>query len=180
MIKSLLKPHMFLLYSTLVIIFVIAGLAFEAKEKEEKRNYIIKEEIVLKQVISEEKELKKTEWQKSREIEEINNSVSTKLEKIINQDELDDLKQKALLENKINNFLVKNWNKPFNYKEGSTCTIDLYDSKSGIDYKIYECSSDAIFIRSIEISIQKLIESNLSSNIKKYNKKNKLSLIFLP
>ena len=137
------------------------------------------EKIVISEVKKEFKAKKKTKLTEKREIEDLNNSIK-EIKGNISEKELNDMKHKMELTNKYSKLISNSWKKHLNYKKGSSCMIDLYYKKNEVKYRIYECSSNEIFRRSVELSILENISKNSFSEIDSFDYKNRINILFTP
>lgn len=60
-------------------------------------------------------------------------------------------------ESRLLNIIQRNFVKPFNYQEGSFCSIKINILTK--EYKINQCNSDAIFKRNVELSLIKSLKT---------------------
>jgi hypothetical protein len=179
-----MKKKILLIFVSLLITssIIISGVLFTSNKKEEKRIYLKASEVILQvKSLSSNKLIieEKSELQIQREIEDLNNSIKETSE-VVNIKDLKILKEKALTENNILKNITQYWIPPLNYKKGSGCSIIIYNNKNKIKYKIYDCSGDAIFKRSIELSILKNIKEKKLNSINAYSYEKRLKLLFLP
>lgn len=179
-----MKKNFFLIIVSLLItsIIIISGVLFTSNKKEEQRSYLKINKVILQvKSLSDNNPIteEKTELQIKREIEDLNNSIKETNE-VVNIKDLKILKIKALAENNILKNISQYWIPPLNYKTGSGCSISIYYNKSKIKYKIYDCSGDAIFKRSVELSILKNIKEKKLNIINAYSYEKRLKLLFLP
>lgn len=81
-----------------------------------------------------------------------------------------------LFESAVNSKLKTLFNKPFNYKEGSFCYLEVTMGENL--YKIKSCNSDSIFRREIDLGIEKMkpFKRKTYNNINLKNKKITLKL----
>jgi hypothetical protein len=179
--KAFLTIKIFLISFIITFLLIISILGASYYNKEKERLYVDINKIVLKEVIQKQDVFHKIEHQ--RQLEEINDGILDKkndeIDETLDKEYLKDLKTKKKFENKIAIKIKQHWKKPFNFKNGSSCNIIVYYKKE-IKYSLKECVPDAIFKRSVELSLIKVIENANKSQFKKYTTKNKLSLIFLP
>lgn len=171
--------------SILIISFIIClslaigGLVYTAYIKNNERGVLVINQITLPVVEDKKKQSPPTDLKIKRDIENLNNSINDKITKI-SLKELDILKKKASIGIEYSKKIKEKWKEPFNYKKGASCYIDLYKKKNITEYKIYDCSGDALFKRSIEVSIIKNIDENNFKEIDEFDIKNKINFMFMP
>jgi hypothetical protein len=179
--KAFLLIKIFLISFVITFLLIVSILGASYYNKEKERIYIDISKIVLKEDMKKQDVFHKIEHQ--RQLEEINNGILEKKDEknneILDKEYLIKLKQKKKFENKISINVSNKWNKPFNFKKGSSCNITIYYKKE-IKYSLKECVPDAIFKRSVELSLIEVIKDAKKIDFKEYTTKNKLSLIFMP
>lgn len=168
------------LFFLLIITSLLIGCVFYySNEKNKSRIYLNAENIIISEVKKEKHSKKKTKLAEKREIEDLNSSIK-EVTGSIDEEELKRIKHKMELTNQYSNLILNEWEKPLNYEKGSSCMIDLYYKKNDIKYRIYECSSNEIFKRSIELSILSNIDKNKFLEINKFKYKDRINILFTP
>jgi hypothetical protein len=160
-------------------LIIFSVISYTIGEKEKNRVYIERKNISITKDISNSSVISKRDTTLNEDLKEFNSNINILDDHIMNQSEVDNLKDIKIFEINLLKNIKKHWISPFNYKNGSSCSIDLYlGRKKDIKYHIFDCEfGDAIFKRSVELSLIKNIDSD---NILKSMVKKKITVNFMP
>lgn len=155
-------------------LIVISLVSYKIYIKENERIHLNQNKISLFNI--EKNSLNLLSEKKINEIQ-LNKINETSIFENIDDDSVKNLENKMRLEKYFILNIQKNWKKPFNYKEGQSCSINIYYKSNKIKYNINECTeNNSILKRSFEVPLIKIIEDLKPSDFKIYNYKNRIHI----
>jgi hypothetical protein len=111
-------------------------------------------------------------------VDELNNNVKPQVY-VVSSDVIKKKKRKKKLEHSMLGIVGDQWVPPIHYDSGSVCSIDIYVRKGEMKHKVYGCIlSNALFVRSIDLAIERSSALLIKMNIQGYTKKNPLTVLF--